>query len=136
MHKLKGEPLGRIIGSPMHYFPSALSPSVDPPFTLHRGQFYGDGDSWSFLDAMIFSELNNDNPENTNASDVSMTASQSNPPSLATPDREPVPVPDSPYRESFFVPSNPNVTPPPAHSPFKYVRKGAYSWINLDPDLI
>ena len=120
MHKIKGEPLGRICGSPMHYFPTQLSPSIQPPFTLHRGQFYPE--DWSYLDSMNFSDWNEPIPEN--------------PPSLATPDREPVP--DSPYRESYFIPSNPNVTPPPAHSPFKYVpvRKNASAWIDLDPDLI
>ena len=49
MHKMKGS-IGGIYGSPIHFYPLNISHSIDPPFTLHRGQFYEEG--WSFLDTL------------------------------------------------------------------------------------
>ncbi len=130
MHKLKGEPLLRVFGMPIHFYSSQLSPSIDHPITFQRGQDHDD-DSLSLgsLENCDWSqEMLENSPDHPNinlTNDISNFASPSvseNPlPSLATPEH----VSGSPVA--------PTVTPPSPTPPFRYKKR--QPWINLDPDL-
>lgn len=129
MHKIKGEPLGKVFGMPIHFYTSQSSPSVDHPFTIQRGQDLDDSlslgslENWDWSQEMI--ENLPDSPNNNLTNDISHFSSPSvseNPlPSLATPEHV------------SGSPNAPTVTPPPPTPPFQYTKR--QPWINLDPDL-